>query len=134
MKSYHDYHLTGYRVDGEAKSVTFELAWSYPDDPNPRPEEVLVFTKVEGYLLEHDLGVSIVNAFEEADLEDSVRSLAGRFENSAKWGWLAFWRENIGGTLKHLRNIGARFYQLIPSYGLCGWLVCRDEPKCEPRQ
>ena len=101
MKIYHDYHLFGYRVDGEKKELQFDVAWLYPEDPNPRPRETVTFRKVEGYFLEHDLGVNILYAIEEVDIVEHINSNARFFEEQSKWGWPAFWKASAERTIEY---------------------------------
>ena len=123
MKSYHDYHLTGYEVDGEVREVRLHLAWQYPDDPTPRSPETVVFEGVEDYFFEHDLGVNIVYSVEEVPLLEHLEAWASKFQDSAKWGWPKFWRGQVPNTMQHLSCKDARCFELCSSYGLSGWVV-----------
>ncbi len=124
MKSFHDYHLTGYSVDGRAREVRLHLEWQSPQDPElPRPPQTVVFEGVQDYFLEHDLGINIVYGIEEVSLEDHVRTNAETFAASSKWGWPRFWRETAQETTFVLLASGMRCFQLSSSYGLSGWVV-----------
>lgn len=124
MKSFHDYHLTGYSVDGQAKEVRLRLEWLSPQDPEtPRPPQMLVFQGVQDYFFEHDMGINIVYGVEEVSLEEHVHSNAKSFAASAKWGWPRFWRESAEATTSELRSDGMKCFELSSSYGLSGWIV-----------
>jgi hypothetical protein len=124
MQSFHDYHLTGYSVDGQAKEVRLRLEWlSPPDAENPRPPQILVFRGVQDYFLEHDMGINIVYGIEEVSLEEHVRSNADSFAESSKWGWPRFWLESADATTSQLRSKGMKCFELSSSYGLSGWVV-----------
>ncbi len=123
MKSYHDYHLTGYEIDGELREVRMHLAWQYASDPTPRPTETVVFEGVEDYFFEHDLGVNIVYSIEEVPLLQHLEAWAGKFQDSAKWGWPRFWKSQVQNTMEHLSSRGAKCFELSSSYGLSGWVV-----------
>ncbi len=123
MKSYHDYHLTGYEIDGELREVRMHLAWQYPNEPTPRPPETVVFEGVEDYFFEHDLGVNIVYSVEEVPLLAHLEEWASKFQTSAKWGWPRFWKGDVKNTMEHLSSRGAKCFELFSSYGLTGWVV-----------
>jgi hypothetical protein len=123
MKSFHDYHLIGYEVDGQCRELRMNLAWQYPDDPNPRPPEQIVFEGVEDYFSEHDLGVNIVSAIEEVPLLAHLEAHANKFRESSKWGWPRFWRGEIAKTVDYLNARSGRCLELSSSYGLTGWVV-----------
>jgi len=113
MQSFHDYHLTGYSVDGQAP----------PDAEIPRPPQILVFLGVQDYFLEHDMGINIVYGIEEVSLEEHVRSNADSFALSSKWGWPRFWLESADATTSQLRSKDMKCFELSSSYGLSGWVV-----------
>jgi len=134
MRSFHDYHLVAYRVDGERRELTLELAWLYPDDPSPRPRETVTFRQVEGYFLEHDLGVNIVYSIEEVNIEEHIFSHALSFEEQSRWGWPLYWKGTVENTLEHLKGVGAKCFLLSTSYGLTGWVVCREVPQVHTKE
>ena len=123
MKSFHDYHLIGYEVDGELRELRMSLAWQYPDDPTPRPSEKVVFEGVEDYFFEHDLGINIVYAIEEVSLFAHLQASVNQFQENSKWGWPRFWRGDVSKTLEYLSARGAKCFELSSSYGLSGWVV-----------
>jgi hypothetical protein len=123
MKSFHDYHLTGYEVDGRAREIRFHLAWLYAAEAEPRPNEDVIFTGVEDYFFEHDLGVNIVYAIQEVPLLEFLRTNEQQFQENAKWGRPRFWSGEVIQTLEQLSAKGARSFELSSSYGLSGWVV-----------
>lgn len=124
MKSFHDYHLTGYAVDGQARELRLHLEWQSPQDPEiPRPPQTVVFEGVQGYFFEHDMGINIVYRIEEVSQEEHVLNNAGAFAASSKWGWPSFWRETAQETISVLLGSGMRCFELSSSYGLSGWVV-----------
>ena len=125
MKSYHDYHLTGYEVDGQLQELRMQLAWQYPDDPVPRPSETVVFKGVEDYFLEHDLGINIVYGVEEVSLSAHLEACAAQFHESSKLGWPRFWRGDVSKTMEYLGAKGTKCFALSSSYGLSGWVVAK---------
>ena len=123
LKSFHDYHLTGYEVDGQCREIRLNLAWLYSEGTEPRPPEQVVFFGVEDYFFEHDLGVSIVYAIEEVPMLRHLETNELRFKETAKWGWPRFWKGEVIKTMEHLGAKGARCFELSSSYGLSGWVV-----------
>ena len=123
MKSFHDYHLTGYEVDGLRRELRLNLAWLYPDDPEPRPPEQVVFHGVEDYFFEHDLGVNIIYAIEEIATLNHLQACEQQFRASARWGWPRFWRGEVSETIEQINAKGAKCFELSSSYGISGWVI-----------
>jgi hypothetical protein len=67
MRSWHDFNLIGYAVDGKRQEMSLELECPSESDADIRHAKVC-FNGVECYYLEHDLGINIVYAIEEAPL------------------------------------------------------------------
>jgi hypothetical protein len=123
LKPFHDFHLTGYEVDGQRRELRLNLAWLYPEDTKGRGTQQIVFLGVEGYFLEHDLGVSIVYAIEEVPLLAHVEANAEQFRKSSKLGWPPFWKGDVSATMASLSASGAKCFELSSSYGMSGWVV-----------
>lgn len=124
MCQWHDYHLTGYRVDGECRTLTLSLAWLY-EGVAPRPRVHLVFSGVEGYLFEHDLGIGVVACIGEEDLPAFLGRQEPAFQQSERWGWPTFWRGSAEATAASLQAVGARPYFLDSALGMTGWVVAQ---------
>lgn len=132
MKSWHDFHIDGYAVDGARREVAFSLNWPYKTPSDVRRARV-VFEGVEAYFLEHDLGANIVYDFSEQPLKAFLEEWTDRFEASAKYGWPAFWRSvpdpertveiERAATLRLLTERGVKCTGLGSSYGLGGWVL-----------
>jgi hypothetical protein len=123
MHSFHDYHLTGYEVDGQRRELRLTLAWLYPEDPETRAPEQVIFCGVEDYFFEHDLGVNIVYSIEEVPLLGHLQDCEQQFQSSKKWGWPRFWTGEVSKTMEQLSAKGAKCFELSSSYGLSGWIV-----------
>jgi hypothetical protein len=54
MRSWHDFHITGYAIDGKNRELVFELEWPYDSSVDLKRAR-LEFSGVECYYLEHDL-------------------------------------------------------------------------------
>jgi len=61
MRTWHDYHLTGFAVDGTQQRITLNVSWPYESATELR-RAVLVFSGVAGYFFAHDLGKNMVVA------------------------------------------------------------------------
>lgn len=122
MHSWHDYHLNGYSVEGAKRQITFDVSWPYESSIDIKRASV-VFTEVEGYFFEHDLGGNILYSISEEPLEAFLSQNAERFEQEKKWGWPLFWRGSIGQTLEHLSGKQAKCFEISSSYGLSGWVL-----------
>jgi hypothetical protein len=64
MRSWHDFHITGYVVDDKPQELVFDLEWPY-DSKIDIKRAKLKYSGVACYYLEHDLGGNIVYSFEE---------------------------------------------------------------------
>jgi hypothetical protein len=122
MRSWHDYHVTGYSVEGEKRRITFDVSWPYDSSADIRRASI-VFYEVEGYFLEHDLGGNVLYSISEEQLEAFLLQNTERFEKEKKWGWPLFWRGDIGTTLERLNSRNVRCFAISSSYGLSGWVL-----------
>ncbi len=122
MRSWHDYHVTGYSVEGERCRITFDVSWPYDSSADIRRASI-VFSDVEGYFLEHDLGGNVLYSISEEKIEEFLLQNAERFEKEKKWGWPLFWRGAIGTTLEYLNGRNVKCFAISSSYGLSGWVL-----------
>ncbi len=133
MRSWHDFHIVGYSVDGKQGELTFDLVWPYGLDLEKQSASFR-FSGVECYFLEHDLGGNIVFAFSDRPLRAFLEEWASRFEVTSKSdGWPRFWRpkpiprqtfeEDLESALSLLISKGIRCTELSSSYGLSGWVL-----------
>jgi hypothetical protein len=122
MRSWHDYRLNGYRVDGERKELSLSLVWREHTSVEV-PSAELVFSGVVDYFFEHDLGTNIVFAIEESPVEPFVRENAHMFQREQKWGWPKSWKGSVEETIRHLKEKQMKLWVLSSSYGLSGWIL-----------
>lgn len=132
MHSWHDFHITGYAVNGKRRELVFELEWPYDSSVDLKRAK-LEFSGVECYYLEHDLGGNIVYSFAERPLREFLTEWTDRFEVESKWGWPKFWRPiphpkrpvevEREESLKALSAMQVRCIELSSSYGLSGWIL-----------
>ncbi len=122
MRSWHDYHLTGYSVDGPGARVVFKVSWPYDTDTDVKAASV-TFTGVAGYFFEHDLGSNIVYSISESPLGAFLAEYSQQFEQQREWGWPLFWKGTADETLKHLSEKMVRCFEVSSSYGLSGWVL-----------
>jgi hypothetical protein len=132
MRSWHDFHLTGFAVDGARETLTFHLEWPYETESPVRRGRVL-FSGVECYYLEHDVGTNIVYGIEEVPLQEHLTEWVDRFETECKWGWPRFWRPKpyprrsveieLSEAIERLTLRGVKCFELTSSLGLSGWIL-----------
>ncbi len=125
MRSWHDYHLVGYSVAEAGRKITFEVTWPYETKADVRRANV-VFSNVEGYFFEHDLGGNILYSISEESLHALLTQNASRFQEESKWGWPLFWRGGVEGTVEFLREKNVKCYEVSSSYGLSGWVLATN--------
>ena len=125
MRSWHDYRVTGYVVDGIGGTITFALRAT--NDETSR----LTFHGVKGYFLEHDLGRNIVSAIKEGGLPEFLEENAPLFSEEKKWGWPLFWKGSTYATMEYLAENHAKLWEISTSYGLCGWVVATGASESE---
>jgi hypothetical protein len=135
MRSWHDYHITGYSVDGPSQRITLFVSWPYKTETDIERASV-IFSGVECYYFEYDLGTSIVLDLGEWPLQDFLAAWSDRFETECKWGWPRFWRpkplarqttaqatEEAFATLSQKK---VRCFELSSSYGMSGWILATE--------
>ena len=125
LPSLHDYEIKGYSVDGEGRSLRFEIDPPKGAQRTLQPFD-LVFTDVAGYFLQHDLGISIVLSIEEQPLTEFLAENEDLFVQEAKWGWPLFWQGSAERAAAWLTARHCRVWVLSPSYGLAGWVVAAN--------
>jgi hypothetical protein len=125
MRAWHDYHLTGYAVDGTNARITFEVSWPYESEADIG-RAVVVFSGVEGYFFEHDLGANILYSLAEQPLEPFLAEHAEHFERERKWGWPLFWKGGVEQTATHLAAKHVKCFEVSSSYGLSGWVLATN--------
>lgn len=135
MRSWHDFHITGYAVHGKRQEICFDLEWPY-DTPTDVKLARLHFQGVEAYFLEHDLGGSIVSSIDERPLRGFLEEWAEKFETECKWGWPKFWRPKpyparqlaveLEESFQRLTDIGIKCIEISSSYGLSGWVLATE--------
>jgi hypothetical protein len=122
MRSWHDYQIIGYSVDGTKREITFNITWPYETDTDIRRADV-IFSNVEGYFFEHDLGGNILYSIAEGPLEAFLAQSATRFEQEKKWGWPLFWRGDVIKTMEYLSAKTIKYFDISSSYGMSGWVL-----------
>lgn len=132
MRSWHDFHITGYAFNGKRNELTFDLEWPY-DTATDIKRATLFLLGVESYFLEHDLGQNIVYSFSEKPLRKLLEEWASRFDNECKWGWPKFWRPvphpprpaevELEDAFQRLSAGEIKCIELSSSYGLSGWIL-----------
>lgn len=132
MRNWHDFHITGYTVDGARQQLRFDLQWPYETLADCKRARIL-FGAVEAYFLEHDLGANIVYDLVERPLRPFLEEWAERFELSSQFGWPKFWRQQayprrpaaveLEEAYQWLTDRGTKPIELSSSYGLNGWIL-----------
>jgi len=126
LECFHDYHLTGYSVDGDPATITFKLCWPY-DSQVEVLKALLVFTQVEGYFFAHDLGGNIISEIAEMPLMPFIEDNSTYFSEEKRSNWPLFWRGTVEATALFLNERQARLWTIDSCYGLYGWIVAADK-------
>lgn len=125
MRSWHDYHLVGYSVDGRSATLAFEVRWPYATETDVKAATIM-FSGVVGYVLENDLGSNILYGIEERPLGQFLTEQRSRFEESQRWGWPTFWKGTVEETLSDLATARIKCFDVSSSYGLSGWVLANE--------
>src|SRR6267143_541898 len=129
MRSWHDYYVTGYVVDGGGGTITFVLR--APSETTNDEASRLTVHGVKGYFLEHDLGSNIVFEIKEGGLAEFLDENAPLFNEEKKWGWPLFWKGSTSTTMEYLSQNHAKLWEISTSYGLSGWVVATGVSESE---
>src|SRR5690242_10637525 len=103
MRSWHDYRIVGYSVDGPRRELILRLAWTESSQAEVMSAE-LKFSGLLDYSLQSDLGTNIVAAISEAPLGSFVRENEALFEREQKFGWPRSWKGSVEKTAKYLQD------------------------------
>jgi hypothetical protein len=125
MRHWHDYHLTGYAVDGAERRICLDVYWPYETKTDVHRAR-LIFSGVEGYFFEHDLGGNILYSIEEDSVASFVQRNAEWFQRERKWGWPLFWKDSVESTKKYIEERCGKVFDISTSYGLSGWILAQS--------
>jgi hypothetical protein len=123
MTSIHDSLLTGYVVDGKARSLVLHT------EPHAGGGEAIVdvvFLGVVAYHLEGDCLKNIVFGVEEVSPEDVIGDGAAFAERQRLYGWPGNWNPNTETLAQFLSRPGVKVFELQCSYGMGGWVAAES--------
>lgn len=124
----HDYHLIGYTVEGKARRIVLRTEWAYPGTPYERRD--VIFEAVEAYSFRYDCLENIIFDICDQPLEEAIQAHWSEFESGHRAsGWPPFWQSDEPKTRAKLAELverGAKWFSLISSWGMEGWVLCRS--------
>jgi len=128
MATVHDFHLVGYSVDVDARTITLRTEWRYAGHPLRKIDAV--FERVEAYAFRDDPLGTVLFDIEEVD---ATRQLEMRWqeldESSGRSGAPRFWRQapdETRASFAKLRGQGAKWFEVSSSIGMNGWVFCHS--------
>jgi hypothetical protein len=126
MATVHDFHLIGYSVDIDARTIVLRTEWRYADQPLRKVDAV--FEGVEAYAFRDDPLGTVLFDIEEVD---ATRQLEARWqeldESSRRSGAPRFWRQVPDETRSSFARLlaqGAKWFEISSSIGMNGWVFC----------
>ena len=120
MPSIHDSLLTGYAVDGTARTIVFHT------EPHQGGGEVpidIVFTGVVAYHIEGDCLQNIVFGIEEVPAAELIGDGTAFAERHRMHGWPRSWNPDKETAEQFLTRPGIRVFALECSYGMTAWVA-----------
>ena len=120
MSSIHDSLLTGYVVNGSARSITLHT------EPHAGGGEAFIdvaFSGVVAYDFEGDCLQNIVFDVEEVPVEHIVGDGSVFIERNRQYGWPRDWNPDVESFAQFLARVGAKLFELHCSYGMAGWVA-----------
>jgi hypothetical protein len=115
--------LTGYVVDGRARSVTFHT------EPHQGGGEAfidVIFRGVVAYHFEGDCLGNIVGEIDEVDPERVVGDGAVFAERLRQYGWPRGWDPRTETPEQFFVRAQVRVFELHCSYGMAGWVAAES--------
>jgi hypothetical protein len=122
----HDSLLTGYTVDGEARTIVLHTR---PHQGGGVAVIDVIFRGVVAYHFEGDCLQNIVDDVEEVPV-DVIGVAFTRLHD--RHGWPAGWDSRREDIRAYLARVGAKAYTIICSYGLHGWVAAASMELREP--
>jgi hypothetical protein len=124
----HDFHLVGYSVDVDSRTIVLRTEWRYTGQPLRKVDAV--FEGVEAYAFRDDpLGTVLFDIVEV----DANRELEARWteleESERRSGALRFWGRSPDETRASFAKLlaqGAKWFDVSSSIGMNGWVFCRS--------
>ena len=124
----HDFHLIGYSVDVDARTILLRTEWRYVGQPLRKVDAV--FEGVEAYAFRDDPLGTVLFDIEEVD---ATRALEARWkeldESHRRSGSPRFWRgapDETRASFVKLLAQGAKWFEVSSSIGMNGWVFCRS--------
>jgi hypothetical protein len=127
MPSIHDSLLTGYEVDGRARSITLHTE---PDPGGGGAFIDVVFRGVIAYHFEGDCLRNIVFGIEEVPPEVVIGDGVRFAERHRSHGWPRGWNPTAESAEQFLSRPGVRVFTLHCSYGAGGWIAAKSMEQC----
>ena len=128
MATVHDFHLVGYSVDVDARTITLRTEWRYAGQPLRKVDAV--FEGVEAYAFRDDPLGTVLFDIEEVD---ATRQLEARWkeldESNRRSGAPRFWRQAPDETRASFAKLlaqGAKWFEVSSSIGMNGWVFCQS--------
>ena len=128
MATVHDFHLIGYSVDVDARTIVLHTEWRYAGHPLRKVDAV--FEGVEAYAFRDDPLGTVLFDIEEVDatlqLEARWKELE---ESSRRSGAPRFWRraqDETRASFARLLAQGAKWFDVSSSIGMNGWVFCQS--------
>jgi hypothetical protein len=128
MATVHDFHLVGYSVDVDARTIVLHTEWRYPGHPLRKVDAV--FEGVEAYSFRDDpLGTVLLEILKmdaTRQIEASWKELDESFRRS---GAPRFWRQAPDQTRASFATLlaqGAKWFEVSSSIGMNGWVFCKS--------
>jgi hypothetical protein len=118
--SIHDSLLTGYSVDGSARTITLHTE---PHQGGGEAFVDVIFTGVVAYQFEGDAMSNIIFGIEPAspDYEDDIAKVI--IEQQRQHGTMPGWNSKSETLREHCAHTGTTLFCIQSSYGLDGWVA-----------
>jgi len=126
MATVHDFHLVGYSVDVDARTIVLRTEWRYEGHPVRKVDAI--FEGVEAYAFRDDpLGTMLFDV-EQVDANRELEvHWAELAESHRRSGAPRFWRRSTDETRASFAKLvdqGVKWFDISSSIGMNGWVFC----------
>jgi hypothetical protein len=128
MATVHDFHVIGYSVDVDARTIVLRTEWRYAGQPLWKVDAV--FEGVEAYAFRDDPLGTVLFDIEQVDPTQELEAHWKELDESHhRSGAPRFWRQAPDETRISFAKLlaqGAKWFDVSSSIGMNGWVFCQS--------
>jgi hypothetical protein len=119
---YHDFHLQGYVVKDEGKTIALNLVYDY--EGTEKELSCITFSDVTLYDFNHTTG-AIITGIEEFDILSLVKDKWQDLQHWSKWYGISHWHDDQEQFSKNLKSNKYKVWEITSAIGFYGFVIAK---------